>query len=199
MRVERFNDESFKIYLTYEDIYENGLEKEEMKVSSTKIQAILQRIIERACEEIDFYWEDSMDIEIYSLHEHGIVLLISQSLDLFSPYDELKGINDSEMSEMIVCLPSVEEVIELCIIFDRQKLVDEGSLFHHSHLYYLYLKNIKKPDYEATRAIAEEFGTLSSYSNHFLEEHGKTLVQKNAIQTLVDYFSKYSKEGTIDS
>lgn len=65
MRLERLNYNKIKIFLTFDDLVERGLTKEDLWKDTFKVHELFRDMIEEASEELGFEINGSVAVEVY--------------------------------------------------------------------------------------------------------------------------------------
>ena len=96
----------------------------------------------------------------------------------------------------IYCFNSFDEFCEFCSYIHNSTLnkkLRKSTLYQYNHKYYLALYNINLSikDFKSLHCAITEFSTYVMNAEIFerkLMEHGKTIIEKNAISTCVKHF-----------
>ncbi|MFS0781353.1 adaptor protein MecA [Bacillus sp. 1P06AnD] len=191
MKVERMDLYTLKIFLTLDDLFENGLDLEDIKSNSLKVHAIIKGMIETVCLEENFPFKGYMEIEIFSLHAHGVLMIISREDDLSCDEDDdlfdLRLYNTEE-KEFLYYFHSFECLIQLAIILRRKEAKAESSIYYYENRYYIYIDNRSINCCEEIVSIVSEFGFPSTMALCRLQEYGKVICMKNGIEEICRYF-----------
>lgn len=192
MRLERVDDYTLKIFLTFEDLLENGLSITDINKSNRQVQQIIHEMIECVIKELDLQLLDSVDMEIYSLQAQGLIIIIRTNEELFAydPYllDDFKEVRQGY--KLLYCFSCFEDVLSFFVIANQRQMAVRGSLYYYNQQYYAYLEEIDYLKYDRLKAIASEYGEVSALSIHQVEEYGKRLIKDDAIEKINHYFNK---------
>lgn len=194
MRLERLNGDKIKIFLTFDDLKERGISKEDMWHDLPKVQQLFRDMITEADDELGFQAEGPIDVEVFSLPAQGMVVIVSKALDddLFEDDEEFieMQVTLDESYDILYKFDDLEDVISLA-----HKLYDlgvfDGTLHLFEHKYYLSFDEEEYPiDTDLLIAVLAEYGNTSTMSSHRLIEYGKEIMADKAIQQLYTYFVK---------
>ncbi|HSU80507.1 MAG TPA: adaptor protein MecA, partial [Candidatus Angelobacter sp.] len=105
MRLERLNSDKIKIFLTFDDLQERGLSKDDLWSNLPKVQDLFREMIMEADDELGFQADGPIEVEVFSLPAQGMVIVVSKSLDT-DFIDE-----DDEFIEMQVTLDESDEIL----------------------------------------------------------------------------------------
>lgn len=192
MKLERLNYNKLKIFLTFDDLYENGLAVEDIKGNCLKVHSIIQRMVESACDEINFPMKGAIEIEIYSLHAQGLVMIITRNEDTyyFDDEDELFDLQVfmEEQNQILYTFQNFEYLVQLCKILHRNKLATDSSIYSFNNQYYIQIENVSPEHYDIVISLAAEYGIASTLTIFRLLEYGKEIIKDGAITKINNYF-----------
>lgn len=190
LKLERMNQNVLKIFLTLDDLYENGLELEDVKSDSLKVHAIIKGMIEQACQEEDFPFKGLIEIEIFSLHAQGVIMIISRDDETICEEDDLLDLRlyNATRKDFLYCF-QFEELVRFAGMA-RNKMMDvENSIYFLQERYYLYIDKMDAGHYDFIVSLASEFGEASTITLSRLQEYGKIIVEGCGVSTFYDYFT----------
>ncbi|MEH6944602.1 adaptor protein MecA [Bacillus sp. JJ722] len=190
MKLERLNYNKIRIFLTFDDLYEHGLTVDDIKRNELKVHAKIQRMVESACDEISFQMKGAIEIEIYSLHTQGLMMIITRDEDIFLLDDDCFNLQVTmeEQLQILYKFETFEDLIQLCKVFERLKIVQSSSVFYYKDYYYLSIERVLNKQYDTVISLAAEYGSLSTLTIHQLLEYGKGIVDQQAIEKIAKAF-----------
>ncbi|RXJ03915.1 genetic competence negative regulator [Anaerobacillus alkaliphilus] len=195
MRLERLNYDKIKIFLTFDDLSERGITKEEMWQDIPKVHQLFRDMMLEASDELGFEADGPIAIEVFSLPAQGMVIIVTKSKkddeteeEFDDGYIEMQVTLD-ESEEIIYEFSSIEDVIELAprlISFG----VTSGSLLHFENNYILTFdeRDLFGIDMDAFIALLSEYGNPSTITIFRLIEYGNEIIEKNAIEKIYHTF-----------
>jgi adapter protein MecA 1/2 len=195
MRLERLTHNKIKIFLTFDDLIDRGLTKEDLWKDSFKVHQLFRDMIEEANEELGFEINGSIAVEVYSLPAQGMVVIVTsenQDHDLEEEfrddYIEMQVTLD-ESEDIFYEFQSFEHIIQLC---HRLYALDfrGGTLYSYNGRFYLHFAEPSHIDTNDFVAILAEFGSPSTITIHRVQEYGKKLIESNTVQQIYQYFIK---------
>ncbi|QFT89432.1 Adapter protein MecA 2 [Bacillus sp. THAF10] len=194
MRLERLNYNKIKIFLTFDDLEERGLTKEDLWKDSHKVHQLFRDMIDEASEELGFEVNGSINVEVYALQAQGMVVIVTSSDeedmdDEFSEeYIEMQVTVD-ESQELFYVFQSFDHLIDLAKRL-KSFQVNGGTIFSYEGMFYLLFEEQLDLGLEIDTMIAllSEYGTPSTMTTHRIEEYGKTIMKENAMKQLITYF-----------
>ncbi|MGM9925984.1 MAG: adaptor protein MecA [Bacillus sp. (in: firmicutes)] len=190
MKLERLNANKIKIFLTFDDLYEQGLTVEDIKRNELMVHMKIQQMVERACDEMGFQMQGAIEIEIYSHHSQGLMMVITRDEELFFQDEETSlQVIMEEQQQILYRFNSFEDVIQLCKVFARLDLVQSSSIFYYDGSYYVSIDQMHDSYYDTIISLAAEYGSLSTLTSYRLAEYGKVIVEGDAIDQISSAFS----------
>jgi len=81
MRLERLNGNKIKIFLTFDDLAERGISKDDLWRNLPKVQQLFRDMIMEADDELGFHADGPIEIEVFSLPAQGLVVIVSKRWD----------------------------------------------------------------------------------------------------------------------
>ncbi|MFT8871116.1 MAG: genetic competence negative regulator [Sporolactobacillus sp.] len=198
MRLERLNGDRIKIFLTFDDLDERGISKEDMWHDLPRIEQLFRDMMLEAGDELGFEARGPIDVEIFSLPAQGMVVIVSKGRqeeegddgDDFEDDDDFiqMQVTLDESQDILYQFDQFEEVVRLATVLDRLG-IDGGSLYLFEHKYYLYFREQESAvELETLIALLAEFGDTSTMTIYRLDEYGKRLMTDHAVAELCQYF-----------
>jgi adapter protein MecA 1/2 len=199
MRVERLSPDKVRIFLTFDDLTERGIQKNDMWQDIPKVRELFNEMMDQAYSEVGFEVTGPVAVEVFALPAQGMVVIVTRGKlrdqDADSDFDN----DDDEMFELEVTLEESDFVVYRFKDFEylisaaksvRPFLEEGGTLYHYKDQYYLFLNplDLEEKKYATLIAILSEFGEASTTTPYVLHEYGKVIVETNAVQTLLEYF-----------
>ncbi|MED1468078.1 genetic competence negative regulator [Bacillus salipaludis] len=192
MRLERLTANKIKIFLTSDDLFERGLSKEDIWKDSIKWHQLFHDMLEEASEEFDVEIQGSVAVEIFSLQAQGMIMIITvdetaeDEESLFDGFIEMQvRVEGSE--DLLYEFASFEDIINLS---KRLSLINilAGTLFSMNDRYYLLINKLDAIINERAASLLSEYGEPSILSPYMLEEYGKKIIEKKAVETILQFF-----------
>lgn len=197
MRLERLNMNKIKVFLTFDDLSERGLTKEDLWQDLPKVHQLFRDMINEASDELGFEADGPIAVEIFSLKAQGMVMIVTKE-----NYIEIDDEDDEFNDEYIQMQVTVDETHEISYVFSDfenvinvseclfNKGISGGKLYSFENVYYLQFDELEFLGHSTENMISilSEFGNPSTLTIARLEEYGKLLMEKNAISQLVHYF-----------
>lgn len=200
MRLERLNYNKLKVFLTYDDLTERGLTKEDLWTDTFKVKQLFREMIEQASQELNFEPTNSLSVEVFSLQAQGMVVFVTKQYEEETSYGEFDEDEFEDFIEMQVMLDESEDMFfEFDSFEDVIQLTKRMSNFYDtdSVLYSFEKRFYMLLDYHMLSpaevgnmiAVLAEYGNPSTITKHRVNEYGKMLVEKRALEYINSVFS----------
>ncbi|MEW9669711.1 genetic competence negative regulator [Ammoniphilus sp. 3BR4] len=199
MRVERLSQDKIRIFLTFDDLHERGIEKEDIWRDIPKVHDLFNDMMEQAYQDLGFEVMGPVAVEVFAMPAQGMVVIVTRGKSHANAEDDT-DYDDEDIYEMEVTLEESEDII--FYFHDFEHLVeachraiavvpDGGRVYSYNNRYYLVLDDIDMDNqqlYHTIIALLSEYGEASTVTKYVLAEYGKQLVGENAIQILCQHF-----------
>ncbi len=195
MRVERLGGDKIRFFLTFDDLADRGIEKEDIWQDIPKVHELFNDMMEHAYQELGFEVIGPVAVEVFALPAQGMVVVVTRGQAQKNPLDEFGQEPDvyelevtlEETRDTVFCFRDFEYLIQAA--HHVKHLTQEGQVYAYNGCYYLIFNKEFKTDHLKTLvAILSEFGEMSTNTIPFLHEYGKVIFEQNAIQQLSHYF-----------
>ncbi|AXI31228.1 genetic competence negative regulator [Priestia aryabhattai] len=200
MRLERLNYNKLKVFLTYDDLTERGLTKEDLWTDTFKVKQLFREMIEQASQELNFEPTNSLSVEVFSLQAQGMVVFVTKQYEEETSYGEFDEDEFEDFIEMQVMLDesedmffefdSFEDVIQLTKRMSNFYDTDSVLYSFEKRFYVLLDYHMLSPAEVGNMiAVLAEYGNPSTITKHRVNEYGKILVEKRALEYINSVFS----------
>ncbi|RFU65565.1 genetic competence negative regulator [Peribacillus glennii] len=193
MKLERLTNNKIKIFLTFDDLIDRGLTKEDIHGNSLKVHKLFQEMIEEACEELSFKMSGSIAIEIFALQAQGLIIIVTKAEEDILDDEEEEFLDlhvlVGEHPHILYSFCDLEDVIQLCYSLKAIGIV-RSSLYRFEDNYYFLIEGVKESAYDTVISLAAEYGSVSTLTLFRLQEYGKAVVLNDAVDLLTRYFHK---------
>ncbi|MEF3301841.1 genetic competence negative regulator [Paenibacillus sp. GYB003] len=198
MRIERLSVDKIRIFLTFDDLTERGIQKEDMWREIPKVHELFSEMMEQAYTELGFDASGPLAVEVFALPAQGMVVIVTRG-KVQNPADPVDEEEAEEVYEMEVTLEQsdvisyafhdFEYLLKAAHVASRIG-VSEGVLYSYKNKYILQIdpEEMEEPLYQALIAILSEYGDATSVTTAVLDEYGKRIISESAIRTLCDHF-----------
>ena len=212
MDIERVNEHTLKLFITYRDIEDRGYSREDIWYNRAKGEELLWDMMTEVNTEDYFELEGPIWIHI-NASEVGLEVIVTRATfnpdsdmsEVFQSMDEqmehsLVQEMDEEISEVLD--KEIEENVQLnsrFIFKDIDELIPvakrlanrqlNSSLYQFEDKYYLYVDyENQNDDSRDVNAIIKEYLQPSKVTIHRLQEYGQLIMDKNCFETVVQFF-----------
>lgn len=193
MRLERLNSDKIKIFLTFDDLDERGITKDEIWQDIPKVHQLFRDMMSEADDELGFKAEGSIAVEVFSLPAQGMVVIVTKGencieLEEDDDYIEMQVTLD-ESDEIFYEFVSFEDIIAFSARVHSLGLT-AGTMYSYQQQFYLKLdgENFNDVEYDTYIALLSEFGSPSTMTTYRVQEYGKVLMEANALGQLYNVF-----------
>jgi len=199
MKMERLSQDKIRIFLTFDDLTERGIQKDDMWREIPKVHELFSDMMDQAYTELGFEPSGPLAVEVLALPAQGMVVIVTRGkMDFHHSADSL----DEEVEEMYELEVTLEQTDQISYVFhDFEDLLrmakvlnplvtDGGSLFSYKNKWFLQMDAVDMDEsgYQAVIAVLSEFGEAASVTRAVLEEYGKTVIAADAIKVLCSHF-----------
>lgn len=211
MDIERINENTFKLFITYSDIEERGYTREDIWYSRVKGEELFWDVISEVNTDEYFDLEGPIWIHI-NASESGLEVIVTranispdhQDFDDASEPIDLTELSDLEqelfeatddsavenaLQDIRYVFKDIDELIPLAKRLQSFQL--NTSLYKFEGKYYLNIDLTTIDDLQKRKnivSIANEYLTKSKVTIYRLEEYGEVIMQDHAIEQAIQYF-----------
>ncbi|PZE21972.1 genetic competence negative regulator [Paenibacillus xerothermodurans] len=198
MKMERLSQDKIRIFLTFDDLTERGIQKDDMWREIPKVHELFSDMMDQAYTELGFDPSGPLAVEVLALPAQGMVVIVTRgNIDFHhsSSYDE----DVEEMYELEVTLEQTDQISYVFHDFEDllrmakvllPLVTDGGMLFSYKDKWFFQMDAAEMDEsrYQAIIAVLSEFGDAASVTRSILEEYGKTVIAADAVQVLCTHF-----------
>lgn len=200
MKIERINEDKIKITFNIDDLEEKNIDLYSFMHNTPETQDLFFDILDEAERECGFNVDNSMIcVEASTSGSGNFSLIVTKTNEKISPptFTNDKAKKNIKLKRKTIPLDAKENIYQFEIFEDVcnfASIIDTKEIINDT-LYVLngnyYLKTYCMPFHNIL-----EYATLSIDSNLLeakLNEYGKLIIEKNALQTIKKYFLKKKK------
>ncbi|SDM78056.1 adapter protein MecA 1/2 [Fictibacillus solisalsi] len=196
MRVERLTYNKIKIFLTFDDLKERGISKDEIWQDIPKVHQLFRDMMTEADDEVGFKADGPIAVEVFALPAQGMVVIVTKGHNEYELEDEYDDdyiemqVTLDESDEIFYEFSSFEDVIALAKRLKPLNL-DGGVLYSFEDCFYLKFEehDLTEIELDTLIALMAEFGNSSTITSHRVIEYGKALMDSHAISQINKYFN----------
>ena len=78
MKIERLNQDKIRIFLTFDDLLERGIQKEDMWREIPKVHELFSEMMDQAYSELGFDANGPLAVEVFALPAQGMVVIVTR-------------------------------------------------------------------------------------------------------------------------
>ncbi|MGN7468908.1 genetic competence negative regulator [Brevibacillus sp. SAFN-007a] len=199
MRVERLGQDKIRIFLTFDDLTERGIEKEDMWRDIPKVHELFNDMMEQAYHELGFEVSGPVAVEVFALPAQGMVVIVTRG-KTGSKDGKEEEFEDEEVYELEVTLEESDLIIYAFRDFEHMveaahrinaMLTNGGAAYFYQGKYHLVLEEVEldQERYHKLIAILSEYGEATPTTIYVLEEYGKVVVADDAVKEICRHFT----------
>ncbi|WP_078391204.1 genetic competence negative regulator [Shouchella patagoniensis] len=198
MRLERLAIDKFKVFLTYDDMNERGITKEDLWQDVPKVHDLFRDMMLEADDELGFKVDGPIAVEVFAMPAQGMVFIVTKGTqaDDFDSDDYEEGFIEmqltlDEIDEVFYEFASFEDVIGLVSRLYSIG-IEGGELYSYQNRFFLKFgeEELEEVNESALIAILSEFGNPATTSFYRIYEYGKSLMRSHTVKSLYDIFYK---------
>lgn len=200
MKIERLSQDKIRIFLTFDDLTERGIKKEEMWRELPKVRDLFTEMMDQAYSEVGFDASGPLAVEVFTLPAQGMVVIVTRGKTEADRDEDFDDLEEDQIYEMEVTLEQSDVVSFLFSDFEHvisaaRRLilipVEGGSLYKYKDNWILQLEpcEMEERTFQYLIALLSEFGAATSINKAVLEEYGQTIIADGAIKTLCQHFN----------
>lgn len=200
MKIERLSQDKIRIFLTFDDLTERGIQKDDMWREIPKVHELFSEMMDQAYSELGFDASGPLAVEVFALPAQGMVVIVTRGkMDVQHPSEAYDDQEAEEVYEMEVTMEQsdlisyafrdFEDLLSMAKIINPI-LMEGGALYVYKEKYILQLEpiDLDEQKYQALIAVLSEYGEATSVTTAVLEEYGKTIIADDAVKVLCHHF-----------
>lgn len=195
MHVERLAKDKVRIFVSFDDLEERGIDRDEIWLNGKKMQELFWDMMETAYSEVGFEIAGPIAIEAFTKPSEGVVVIVTRVPSLpnygrpSNGQSELEvELSDALFSSLVFSFSDFEDVIRAAhalLDYDLQT-----SLYEYKGRYQLFVDedSVDEEDYDAIWSILHEYGEYSELTIPVLDEYANKILPANAVELLTVQF-----------
>jgi adapter protein MecA 1/2 len=197
MRMERLSQDKIRIFLTFDDLTERGIQKEDMWREIPKVHELFSEMMDQAYNELGFDASGPLAVEVFAMPAQGMVVIVTRGKlerDSDSATEDEEEVYELEVtleqSEAIIYrFRDIEDAIGAAKTLAGH-LTDEGRMYRYQNQWILCFDpaGLEASGYHALIAVLAEYGDATSITPAVLEEYGQLIIASDAVKVLADNF-----------
>lgn len=197
MRIERLTSDKVRFFLTFDDLMERNIDKDDLWKDLPKVHELFNDMMEQAYYEVGFEVNGPVAVEVFALPTQGMMVIITRGRTS-NPMqtDEVEEVQEPDTFELEVMLEEREDLVFAFRDFEdliravhriHHLVVDGGKLFFYKDLYILYFDHLdlEETGLQLLISILAEYGEIVPITEAVLTEYGKVIFPENAVKELI--------------
>ncbi|WDL97119.1 adaptor protein MecA [Alicyclobacillus sp. ALC3] len=194
MHVERLAKDKVRIFISYDDLEERGIDRDEIWLNGKKVQELFWDMMETAYAEVGFEIAGPIAVEAFTMPSEGVVVIVTRvpSLPGHDKSDDDEEVDvelsDEMFSSFVFRFADFEDVIRAAHALYDYDLAT--ALYKYSDAYHLFVdeESVREDEYDSIWSILHEYGEYSEVTTAVLEEYGTVILDNKAVERLVAQF-----------
>ncbi|GMA52503.1 adapter protein MecA 1 [Alicyclobacillus contaminans] len=193
MRVERIAKDKVRFFISYDDLEERGIDRDEIWQNGRKVQELFWDMMEAAYEETGFEVVGPISVEAFTMPTEGVVVIVTRVPSLPGVSSEAeeddRGVDEMAYSTTFVFrFKDFEDVVRAAHLMDSFGVWT--ALYAYEGQYYLYIDESSVGDdvYMGVWAVLHEYGEYSEVTKAVLDEYGTPIFEHDAVHQIVTRF-----------
>jgi adapter protein MecA 1/2 len=198
MRVERLTSDKVRFFLTFDDLHERNIDKDDLWRDIPKIHDLFNEMMEHAYYELGFEVNGPVAVEVFALPSQGMVVIVTRGKhEQMIDDDEQPNIHDTfelevmmdESEDLVYSFRDFEDLVQAAHRV-HHLLVDGGKLYYYKNMYMLYFDSVdlEEKDFQLFISLLEEYGEITPVTEAVLSEYGNLIIANNAVKELILHF-----------
>ncbi|MED4601426.1 genetic competence negative regulator [Paenibacillus validus] len=200
MKMERLSQDKIRIFLTFDDLTERGIQKDDMWREIPKVHELFSEMMDQAYMELGFDATGPLAVEVLAMPAQGMMVIVTRGkMNFNSSDDTLEDELEEEVYELELTLDETDQVTYAFHDFEDllrlakvigPMLTDGGTLYAYKNKWILLLdaEPMDEKKLQSVVAVLSEYGEATSVTQAVLEEYGKTVIAEDAVGTLCAKF-----------
>lgn len=202
MKMERLSHNKIRIFLTFDDLLERGIQKDDMWKELEKVHELFSEMMEQAYNELGFDASGPLVVEVFKLPAQGMVVIVTKSgFNSDSKYHDDEDYDDIEdafefevtveqSDHITFAFKDFEDVIQAVKLLIQSNQIHDASLYSYDDLWILRMDSDQMDEniYQNLIAVLSEYGEATSVTEAVLEEYGRLIIKEDALSVLSSHF-----------
>lgn len=196
MRVERLGQDKIRVFLTFDDLVERGIEKEDMWRDIPRVHELFNDMMEQAYEELGFEVSGPVAVEVFALPAQGMVVIVTRGRTKEYELDDDHGedlyeleVTLEERDHLVMEFDDLEALVQAAHASIALREIGMGRIYTYGGAYYLVLDNQSgAKDFDDLVSVLSEHGQGTTITEAVLAEYGTAIFSEDGLDRLCDYF-----------
>jgi len=199
MKIERLSHDKIRIFLTFDDLTERGIQKYDMWREIPKVHELFNELMDQAYSELGFDTNGPLAVEVFAMPAQGMVVIVTKGKHS-EKHGSYADEDDEDVFEMEVTLEESDLISYTFNDFEHviaaakrigPQYTDAGALYAYQNKWVLQLEYESEDDrqFDNLISVLSEFGEANSFTDAVLQEYGKIVIAEDAIGVIRSQFA----------
>jgi len=207
MRVEKIAKDKVRIFISYDDLAERGIDRNEIWQNGRKVQELFWDMMETAYVEVGFEMAGPISVEAFSMPTEGVVVIVTKVpailagehegtdseeddpdlLEEEQNHDYAEDLEETVLAAFVYRFRDFEDVVRISHALEPFHV--PSALFRYRDVYYIHIEEHAVEEiYNTVWGLMQEYGEFTTSTLPMLQEYGKLVIAENAFDTIAQNF-----------
>ena len=198
MRILKVNDNTVRIFISFTELEDRNISLGDFFQRSARTEQFFWELISKAKDEVDFNLDQPFWIQATVASEEEFVITVIKQEDqieaeinhiIQTSFGEKKKVPPSSsktysQQDWVYVFADFEDVMSAVHLLPENPQL-QSALYEYEDEYYLTISKFATPrKKKIAEAILDEFGESIVLTETYLKEHGKPVIEENAVKVL---------------
>ena len=198
MRILKVNDNTVRIFISFTELEDRNISLGDFFQRSARTEQFFWELITRAKDEVDFHLDQPFWIQAtVASEEEFVITVIKQEEQIEAEINHIiqtsfgerkkapaSSSKTSSQQGWVYVFTDFEDVMSAVHLLPENHYI-ESALYEYEDEYYLALSKFGTPrKKKIAEAILDEFGESIVLTEIYLKEHGRQVIEKEAVKVL---------------
>lgn len=206
MRVEKIARDKVRIFISYDDLADRGIDRNEIWQNGRKVQELFWDMMETAYVEVGFEMAGPISVEAFSMPTEGVVVIVTKvpaimagdrdgndsneddtELEEEQNHDYAEDLEETVLAAFVYRFKEFEDVVRISHALASFHV--PSSLFRYKNAYYVHIEERSVEDiYNTVWGLMQEYGEFTVTTLPMLQEYGQLVIEGTAFNTVAAKF-----------
>ncbi len=198
MRILKVNDNTVRIFISFTELEDRNISLGDFFQRSARTEQFFWELISKAKDEVDFNLDQPFWIQATVASEEEFVITVIKQEDqieaeinhiIQTSFGEKKKVppcssKTCSQQDWVYVFADFEDVMSAVHLLPENPQL-QSALYEYEDEYYLTISKFSTPrKKKIAEAILDEFGESIVLTETYLKEHGKPVIEENAVKVL---------------
>ncbi|MDR3271827.1 MAG: adaptor protein MecA [Peptococcaceae bacterium] len=195
MRIQKVNEHMIRIFITFNELADRDITLADLFQRTGKTEQLFWELINQAREEVEFSLDQPFWIQAtLSANDEFVITVMKQEEAVETGLKEQEKkkppLRNRGPLEWVFRFADFEDVLHVAKLMPAFNQLNSDFYAYEDGFYLILSRMGTGQKRQTAEAILNEFGAFSILTKAFLNEHGKLIIQKNAIPHLLEMFPR---------